>query len=259
MTFMRFTKGGALESVGPFGPWENLGDVDRMTDRQLSKKILGLVTKSPITPELYEEILFSLVPIKFGIAPNGFDTNSVSEEFIEEMELRCAPRGCWSLYASDGGRAYRAYCSSRERNQMQKDYENNQRILQVLHDNGFQDLDLKDDASLLLKNMSESSTAGPFGHEILDAGSETLSEDEDMTECPDCGRVWDGYAQCYPCPGLEMNELEEATKVEDKVEEHPSGWTEEHHYGMCGQSCPCCRAIVEETDFGVCTICRKHK
>ena len=259
MTYMRFTKGGALERVGPLGPWETLGDVDRMTDRQLSKKILGLVSKSSINPELYEEILFSLVPIKFGIAPNGFDTNSVSEEFIEEMELRGAPRGCWSLYASDGGRAYRAYCSSRERNAMQKDYENNQRILQALHDNGFQVLVLKDDASLLLQNLSESSTAGPLGHEILDTGSETLSEDDDMMECPDCGRVWDGYAQCYPCPGKDLSDFEEETLLEPMTEEHPSSWTEEHHYGMCGQSCPRCRAIVEETDFGVCTICRKHQ
>ena len=141
---------------------------------------------------------------------------------------------------------------------MQKDYENNQRILQVLHDNGFQDLGLKDNSSLLLQNLSQSSDAGPFGSEIDDTASETLSEDDDLIECPDCGRVWDGNAQCYPCPGLELNESEE-TLLEDKTVEHPSGWTEENHYGMCGQSCPCCRAMIEETDFGVCTICRKHK
>lgn len=39
--------------------------------------------------------------------------------------------------------------------------------------------------------------------------------------------------------------------------EHPHYWSEVHHYGMCGQSCPCCRAIVEQSNFGVCPICRK--
>ena len=36
---------------------------------------------------------------------------------------------------------------------------------------------------------------------------------------------------------------------------HPKGWTQEHHYGMCGQSCPCCRARVEDFPLGVCEIC----
>ena len=36
--------------------------------------------------------------------------------------------------------------------------------------------------------------------------------------------------------------------------EHPKYWTEEKHYGQCGQSCPCCRAAVGDT-FGACPIC----
>ena len=42
---------------------------------------------------------------------------------------------------------------------------------------------------------------------------------------------------------------------------HVKGWTQDSHYmhigGQCGQSCPCCRAKIEESDLGVCLICRK--
>jgi len=42
---------------------------------------------------------------------------------------------------------------------------------------------------------------------------------------------------------------------------HSKTWTENNHYGLCGQSCPCCRAIVEEGNdpFGVCPICWDKK
>ena len=26
---------------------------------------------------------------------------------------------------------------------------------------------------------------------------------------------------------------------------HPRAWTERGHFGQCGQSCPCCRFVVE--------------
>ena len=43
---------------------------------------------------------------------------------------------------------------------------------------------------------------------------------------------------------------------------HPNGWDSTNHYmslgGQCGQSCPCCRAQVEETNIGVCPICRPN-
>ena len=50
--------------------------------------------------------------------------------------------------------------------------------------------------------------------------------------------------------------------LKDKIVEkkkHPCGldgkpWTSETHYGMCGQSCPCCRKMVGDK-FGACTIC----
>ena len=44
-----------------------------------------------------------------------------------------------------------------------------------------------------------------------------------------------------------------------KKKKHPNGfdgkqWTPEIHYGMCGQSCPCCRKMVGDV-IGACTIC----
>jgi hypothetical protein len=36
---------------------------------------------------------------------------------------------------------------------------------------------------------------------------------------------------------------------------HPPEWDARVHYGMCGQSCPCCRFLVEPTSLGVCTEC----
>ena len=44
---------------------------------------------------------------------------------------------------------------------------------------------------------------------------------------------------------------------------HVRGWSKVNHYmsfgGQCGQSCPCCRSIVEPNNFGVCNICRLHQ
>ena len=43
---------------------------------------------------------------------------------------------------------------------------------------------------------------------------------------------------------------------------HPEGWTRKFQYSSfgcyCGQSCPCCRALVGDT-FGACPICMKDK
>ena len=43
------------------------------------------------------------------------------------------------------------------------------------------------------------------------------------------------------------------------MEKHPSTWNKNTHYGMCGQSCPCCRAKIETVPFGTCTICWAKK
>ncbi len=43
---------------------------------------------------------------------------------------------------------------------------------------------------------------------------------------------------------------------------HPEGWTRHLHYFnfgcYCGQSCPCCRALVGDT-LGACPICLQNK
>ena len=53
------------------------------------------------------------------------------------------------------------------------------------------------------------------------------------------------------------------TKICQKVPEtHILGWTPQVHYmgigGQCGQSCPCCRAMMGEI-LGACLICNKIK
>lgn len=48
-----------------------------------------------------------------------------------------------------------------------------------------------------------------------------------------------------------MPELQNAV-----VENHPEYWSTNNHYGICGQSCPCCRSEIEEIPgFGTCPIC----
>ena len=100
------------------------------------------------------------------------------------------------------------------------------------------------------------------------------TDDEDMITCYNCGRCWDGYAQCC-CYGIPIDEDEPVPErkkrshtmtlrshTKDKVNEdineieikHPENWTSHTHYGQCGQSCPCCRAIVGDK-WGACSIC----
>ena len=108
--------------------------------------------------------------------------------------------------------------------------------------------------------------------------------DEEMVTCENCGNTWDGYAQCM-CLGIpeydsdtdeeqepELGQrthqmtLRSHTRLKDtEVEEpepepekitHPECWNEHTHYGQCGQSCPCCRAIVGD-EWGACLVCIK--
>ena len=39
--------------------------------------------------------------------------------------------------------------------------------------------------------------------------------------------------------------------------DHPRGarWDHRQHYGRCGQSCPCCRAMNAEDAMGCCESC----
>jgi len=105
------------------------------------------------------------------------------------------------------------------------------------------------------------------------------TDDKDMISCYNCGRCWDGFAQCC-CYGIPIDEetdeneqvQERKTRthtmtlrshIKDKVNEedkkeseinHPDSWSSHTHYGQCGQSCPCCRAIVGDK-WGACSIC----
>jgi hypothetical protein len=110
--------------------------------------------------------------------------------------------------------------------------------------------------------------------------------DEEMVTCDNCGNIWDGYAQCY-CNGIsdydsvadeepesditrsthqmtlrshtKLNEviIEYETELYPEPVHHPECWNEHTHYGQCGQSCPCCRAIVGD-EWGACLVCSKH-
>ena len=42
------------------------------------------------------------------------------------------------------------------------------------------------------------------------------------------------------------------------MDTHPSGWNPSTHYGMCGQSCPCCRSFVGDI-LGACLVCDRLK
>lgn len=103
--------------------------------------------------ELHGIIQQEMKPIKLGIAPNGFDTNMVDEGFIYQMTLRGTHRGCWSLYATPGGRVYRAHCSSFEMKAMEKEYDAEQRSMEWLKKEGFQMVDVNDDSDILLQNL----------------------------------------------------------------------------------------------------------
>lgn len=96
---------------------------------------------------------------------------------------------------------------------------------------------------------------------------------EYMVTCSNCGRCWDGYAQCC-CHGIPIDDDSETkqktrthtmtlrsdtkdTKEYTKSNEiHPESWNEYTHYGQCGQSCPCCRTMVGDK-WGACSICIK--
>ena len=44
------------------------------------------------------------------------------------------------------------------------------------------------------------------------------------------------------------------------VAPHPQGWSPSDHYGWCGQSCPCCRFVVEGPGgFGACKHCEEQE
>jgi len=65
------------------------------------------------------------------------------------------------------------------------------------------------------------------------------------------------YETRYQKKASQDREREEQPRHRKKVTQprtHPSGWTKENHYGVCGQNCPCCRRQVGDK-LGVCPIC----
>jgi DNA-directed RNA polymerase subunit M/transcription elongation factor TFIIS len=103
--------------------------------------------------------------------------------------------------------------------------------------------------------------------ETIETQEETVSEEDyhmdELVECGNCGNRWDGFAQCNCL--LYMPEIDiphqshinspPRTRSQSKHDSHPRGWDPQNHYGMCGQSCPCCRAEVGDT-LGACPICK---
>jgi chemotaxis protein histidine kinase CheA len=95
--------------------------------------------------------------------------------------------------------------------------------------------------------------------------SEPESEEEEsefeyeLVTCGNCGNQWDGMAQCncWRYDSTENTEEHVEAPQEPAPTSHSQDWMSTSHYGMCGQSCPCCRAEVGDT-FGACPICKKN-
>ena len=114
------------------------------------KKNIKMIEGDEALQELIQQ---EMKPIKLGIAPNGFDTNSVDKGFVRHMDMRGAHRGCWSLYATPGGRVYRMHCSSFEMKTMAEEYDADQRCMEWLKKEGFQMVDINDDSDIRLQNL----------------------------------------------------------------------------------------------------------
>lgn len=151
-------RGGGMEEDGPSeipGVYElSVGEETPILDDahydEMKKKNIKIIDGDKTTRELLQQ---EMKPIKLGISPNGFDTNSVSEGFVKQMTMRGAHRGCWSLYASAGGRAYRMHCSSFEMKAMAEEYDAEQRSMEWLKKEGFQMIEIDDDSDIRLQNL----------------------------------------------------------------------------------------------------------
>lgn len=81
----------------------------------------------------------------------------------------------------------------------------------------------------------------------------------ELVTCGNCGNQWDGMAQCncWRYDSTENTEEHVEAPQEPVPTSHSQDWMSTSHYGMCGQSCPCCRAEVGDT-LGACPICKKN-
>jgi len=140
-----------------------------------------------------------------------------------------------------------------------------------------------------IENLYKIDYIKKFKYTIIMSNFEQVndSDDEDMVTCSNCGRCWDGYAQCC-CYGIPIDEDTDDEEPEPEIKtrshtmtlrshvkdttknicgsenkqqtielKHPTSWNPHTHYGQCGQSCPCCRAIVGDK-WGACSICIKY-
>ena len=101
--------------------------------------------------------------------------------------------------------------------------------------------------------------------------------DEEMVTCENCGNIWDGYAQCmclgipdynsdsdeeihntstHPMTLRSHSRPKDTEEIATETLTHPECWNVHTHYGQCGQSCPCCRAMVGD-EWGACLVCSK--
>lgn len=138
------------------GMWRwngNCGDFTEMDDAAFRDKVMGgrqwLGGARGFLDETQRMVELGkyLHDIKLGISANGFDTTSVTQEFMDSMAFRNVHKGCWYLYASKEGFCYRVHCSSREMQSIAKEYDDKQRLLELLKKEGFQKLELKESCS----------------------------------------------------------------------------------------------------------------
>lgn len=114
---------------------------------------------------------------------------------------------------------------------------------------------------------SESGSGTESGTDSMPSLVSENETNEELVTCDGCGNQWDGFAQC-PCPMdwyeedynnyVEVSMDGETIQEEELPTEHPLGWSPQAHYGMCGQSCPCCRSEHNEL-LGSCLVCDKEQ
>lgn len=166
-----------------------------------------------ISQELADKIKKHLVLPKLGITCCGLDTKTLSEEQRERCEMRSENHpALWGLYCREGGLSYRACMSGREKRAMIQEYDKSQALNQKAIDGGFFEYRCEDDATN--REFNKVFESKPVEHqsglcqdlekllfeelEYKEKLNESLANG-DLFECDECGNIWDGNAQCYPC------------------------------------------------------------
>lgn len=202
-----------------------------------------------IDSEFYNKILENKTTIKLGLTLNRLDTNEVTrEEYVDLISGReDTHRGLWDLYLNPKAVSYRA--SQREREEMKNRFDRTQTLLLKLVELGFYEIQTNEDGmvvydrirdllysdavciddpglqesimDLTKMELEKSQRRESFQNMVEEArrmlsGEDAFSEEEtnnDLVTCETCGRVWDGYAQCFPCINPE-SESEDGCQLE---------------------------------------------